>query len=259
MIDNQTLPKMKNYLFLLASLLLFFYSAAQVSETSGIVKYEKVVKVEITLQGDAARFQDMVPRERKAIKELLFTEDASLFRNAPRNNDEAAMDDQGPGMRMRFRMMDPEDIAYHDISINKAIEQRDFMTRKFLIEADLDTLKWRLTGKQKMMLDFPCVEAELVGSAKKTIAWFTPAIPVSTGPDAFGNLPGLILALDIDEGRTTVTATGIELKNIDAREILKPREGKKVTRKEYDAMVQEKIKEMQESGGGGGQIRIRHF
>ncbi len=231
--------------------------------TSGVVKYEKIVQIEITLRGDAARYQDMVPRERKMPKELIFNEKASYFRNVPRSNDEAMIEESsgsgghgpGGGMRRMAFMMEPEDIIYHNIDSKKLTEQRDFMTRKFLIEAQTDTIKWRLTGKQKMILNYMCMEAELVNSPKKTIAWFTPIIPVQSGPDGFAGLPGLILSVDIDNGKTILNATSVELKPIASSDLVVPKEGKKVTRSEYDKMVADKMKEMQENSGGA--IRIR--
>ena len=40
-------------------------------------------------------------------------------------------------------------------------------------------------------------------------AWFAPAIPVAAGPEGFGGLPGLILALDDETGGTHYEATAV--------------------------------------------------
>ena len=120
-----------------------------------------------------------------------------------------------------------------------------------MVETKTDTIQWKLTGNQKAIQGYNCMEAELVGSKRKTIAWFTPMIPVSTGPDGYVGLPGLILAIDIEDGKTTYTAQTINLKEIDSSLIEKPKEGKKVTSKEFRKIMDEKIKEMGGTPGGG--------
>ena len=84
--------------------------------------------------------------------------------------------------------------------------------------------------------------------------WFTPAIPVSSGPGEYGNLPGMILAVESHEGDRTVIAKSIELGTIDAKYLEEPKKGKKVSHEKYLAIVEEKSKEMGIEGGGSGKV-----
>ena len=244
----------KSLLILLAIMFIASAIVAQNDIKSGVVTYEKTRKLELKIQGDAHDMENSLPKERKSLREMIFTQDFSLYRNATKKQeDEVVKEAEGGGMMM-IKMVEPEEYFFSDIKGKVNTEQREFMGRKFLIEAKTDTVQWKMTGNQKTILNYPCMEAELVGSEKKTIAWFTPMISVSTGPDGYVGLPGLILAMDIDNGKTLVEVKTIEAKAIDSKELAKPKEGKKVTYAEFRKIVDDKMKEM--NGGQGGNVFI---
>ena len=130
------------------------------------------------------------------------------------------------------------------------------MTRIFLIEGQVPVHAWKLTGQQKMILDYPCQEATLEVDEKSISAWFTPAIPVSAGPANYGNLPGLILSVDIDEGQRVITARSVESMEPTSENLKKPKKGKKVSQEEYEAIVAEKMEEMGGEQGEGGNVHM---
>ncbi len=136
----------------------------------------------------------------------------------------------------------------------KTTEQTEFMTRVFLIEADMPKDEWKLTGNQKIILDYPCQEAVKQEGENEVIAWFTPAIPISSGPSNYGNLPGMVLAVETNDGERTITATSIDFKEIAVDKIQQPKKGKKVSKEKYRAIVEEKSKEM--GGETKGEIVI---
>ena len=39
------------------------------------------------------------------------------------------------------------------------------------------------------------------GDSIKVDVWFTPEVPVSSGPAGYGGLPGLIVFVDVNEGK----------------------------------------------------------
>ena len=86
---------------------------------------------------------------------------------------------------------------------------------------------------------------------KEVVAWFTPVLAVSAGPASFGNLPGLVLEVNIDEGQQVFIAKSIEFMELDKEILKKPTKGKEVTEEEYHAIVEEKMKEMGVEGEGG--------
>jgi len=81
-------------------------------------------------------------------------------------------------------------------------------------------------------------------------AWYTPQIPVSTGPGEYHGLPGLILEVTAD--RTVMLCTKIVMNPQEKEEISRPEKGEVVTREAYNTIMKEKIEEMREMYGGRG-------
>jgi GLPGLI family protein len=83
----------------------------------------------------------------------------------------------------------------------------------------------------------------------EVVAWFTPQIPVSLGPDDYWGLPGLILEINAD--RTTILCTKIVMNPADKDTIDRPKKGEIVTQEEYTKITTEKMQEMRDSRGRG--------
>ena len=228
---------------------------------SGKVVYEDNAKMEIHLEGMAAELAASLPKERKSMKSLVFNENASLYTNQKK---EEASEDQiegEGGMMVMVRMQEPDNKMFTDFAGKKQIEQREFMTRMFLIEKELGVSDWKITGNSKEILGYTCQEAvREPNDSTKIVAWFTPTIPIPSGPGEYLNLPGLVLAVDLDNGKHTLTAKSIEPMEVDAKMIAKPKEGKKTTEEGFKKIVDEKMKEMGGAHGGavqGTQMIIR--
>jgi len=131
---------------------------------------------------------------------------------------------------MKMNVTGGNNISYFDIKNQTLTEQREFMTRKFLIETKVVQPDWKLTGKQQTVLGYSCQEAELTENGRVIKVLFTPQIPVSTGPDSKGLLPGLILALDYNNGERTINALSID-SDVKTDMLTKPSEGKKLWKK----------------------------
>jgi GLPGLI family protein len=246
------------------TLLLFpaFLSGQDKQVTSGRITYDEKVKIEIKLDGEAAAFAQNLPRERSMEKILTFNSDGLLFEDG-KSNVEDEMDSGHGDSNVRFRMVvSGENKTFTDLKSKKVIEQRDFMNRIFLVEKDLSGTDWKITGNQKNILGYNCIEATKTDTAgKKTVAWFAPSIPVGGGPADLRDLPGMILEADINNGTRVYTAKSIEALSLTDVKIQKPKEGKQVSEDEYKKVVAEKMKEMGiEEGQGGNQMRviIRH-
>ena len=226
--------------------------------TSGKITFEEKIKLEIKLEGDAARFADNFPKERVSEKILLFTNDATLFENG--KNIPQDMETEHPeGIRIKIST-GSEDKIYSDLKDNKVVEQRDFMNRIFLIEKPMPESVWKITGNQKVILGYPCMKAFRLDTAGvRTDVWFTPVITVKGGPAGILNLPGMVLAADINNGSRTYMAKSLEQVSPEELKIQKPKEGKKMTEEEFRAVVSEKMKEMgvnEGKPGGGAQMQI---
>ena len=101
------------------------------------------------------------------------------------------------------------------------------------------------------------MKREMVPDTAAIIAWFTTDIPVSAGPADFqGQLPGLILEMDINKGQTVYKALEITAK-VNISKIREPKEGKKVTAAEYTVERDKILEEMRKNMPAGGTFRIQ--
>ncbi len=216
----------------------------------GAVTYEEVVKFDIHLDNMTPEMAEMLPNESRSTKRLYFNKHASRYENFEQNDDAAIEHEEG-GSGMKIMISQPDNIVYMDFESGKMTEQKEFMTRVFLIESDFPKDEWKFTGNQKMILNYPCQEATKLEGEDLVSVWFTPAIPVSTGPGEYGNLPGLILAVEANDGDRTITAKSIDFEEVDVKKLQKPKKGKKVSQEEYLAIVEEKNEEMGGKAGGG--------
>jgi GLPGLI family protein len=242
--------------------------------TSGIIIYDEIMNIQMdstihkvledSLKDPQMEQLSVVLEQFSAPqiqKELRFTKEESSFKFVTKSQQDQVESDDGNQV-FQFVMMVPEEDLYINLSEGKVIDQREFLDKKFLIKYDLDSLDWKLSGKQKTILGHVCFEAILkseLDSLQPTTAWFCPSIPVASGPDVYGQLPGIILELTTNNGQLSYVASHIEFKEPSSLEITAPTKGKKITQEKYEAIVREKTKEMEINNGGNMVIEIKSF
>ena len=180
-------------------------------------------------------------------------------------------------------------MQYKNTEANQVLEEREFFGKQFLVNDTLTNLDWYVTKESKMIGQYLVIKAEanmpldendwqymrrrrrardqeaktdsleqkeveeLEVEVPKQIlvtAWFSPQIPVSTGPGAYGGLPGLIM--ELNTGRTTILCSKLVLNPEEPVQIEVPDKGKEVSRAEYNRIVKEKTEEMRENWRGRG-------
>ncbi len=254
---------MKRILFAITLSVPFLLSA----QTEGTVRYQETVLLNIEMPDMDEEMLARIPKSTSVQKLLHFSATESLYMDEPQ--DEFAAGDMNwtgssaGGGEVKMVMRRPESRFYMDLDAGERIEQREFFGKVFLVKDALPQYGWKLTGEQKTILDYACQQATFADSTRKLVAWFTPEIPVSTGPDAFGQLPGLVLEVDVNDGERVITATAVKLAELEKGSIEKPAKGKEVNQEEFQAIVKEKMTEMEaeygpSSGGSGMKIIIRN-
>lgn len=228
------------------------------AQVQGTIFFKETMKMQINLDSNMRAMLGDLPTENSMDTELLFNETVSLYRNTPKKEDPSKEIEQGNGRRVVINMGAADEKVYCDLKNNRILEEREFMGKKFLIDTAMTKQEWKLTGKQKSILNYPCQQAMKIENKDTTMAWFTPAIQVSTGPMGVRSLPGMVLELEADHGNLKIVAQKAEMTKPDAAALTKPKEGKKVTPAQFRKTVEEKTKEMQmEHGGGGGNVIIQ--
>jgi GLPGLI family protein len=246
----------------------------QAQQQQGRIVYDFYPPMHVSLRGTNSTedLRRALPRNETVKVEVLFGNNQMIRRvldEAPLN--EMAGNENG----MHIRTMGPgaDDIIWLNFTEARKVEQREFAAKQYLISDSLQPLQWKLTGKTRTILGYVCQEATAERIGKRTTmnfengkmtrkeetdtsivdAWFTTAIPVPAGPDFQGQLPGLILQVDMEKN-PYYKAIEVSPK-VDTNVIKEPRKGKKVT---LEAFNQEREKMMQEmERNGGGRMRLR--
>ena len=234
-------------------------TSVQSQSQQGKVVYHSAV----THKFDDSKFEQMTEERRNQIKErmkkwgqekkvLVFTPSESLYRNFSAEKDALDNSEWEEPQGGHWRMMKPQSSTYRSIENNKNVAQKNFMDKKFLIKDELLKPKWKLTGKQEEIIGYACQQATYQKDDTTLITvWFSPQIPVSTGPEEYGNLPGLILKFNKNDGEQVIVAESIRFYEPKEDEITEPKKGKEVTQEEYEDIVKKKMQEMREMYGGG--------
>ncbi len=234
---------MKQLFFTLLALIPFVLGAQPVE---GVIHYDQTVNMHARFQGNEEMLQ-YIPEFQTTKMELLIKGQSTLYKSAPQQEEEH---ESGDG-NVRIRMNRNQSVVYRDLKGKKQLTATEFMGRKFLISEEIPSRSWKITGETKSILGKSCTKAVFKDTADVFEAWFTLDIPTSGGPGSYSGLPGMILEVNRNDGEMILSATNIEMKSLDAEKMEKPSKGKKVTREEYQAIVDEKMKEMGATSGGG--------
>jgi GLPGLI family protein len=241
-------------------------------QNQGKVVYDLNIRLQFSFDGKSTGLEQLLPASRTVKYELLFGNNQSIWKqqSEPQEN----LPDAGnEGNVIKLVVAGGDDILYCNLENQEKTEKRMLYDKAFLIEDTITKLKWKLTGETKTILNYVCVKAETtrirkdyistmeggtlgkkeVDDTTKILAWFTSAIPVSAGPSEFqGQLPGLILELDMNNGELLYKAVSFDEK-ADISAIKAPTGKKKYTQKEF---LKEKEKLMDDLNNRGGNKRV---
>ena len=273
---------MKN--LILISLIIFTLKATFSQEFQGKAYYMSKTKI------DPNFGQNMPPERKQRIMERMksnseksyeldFDSTSSLF------YEEERLDNSGGNGRFNFfSFLSPFQGILHKEYLAKTFTNRvELFGKIFLIKDSLPNSKWVLSGEKKQIGNYLVYKATMNIDVPQEVfqfgrqstrdsnpkmrtdnitAWFTPQIPVPTGPYKHGGLPGLIL--EINTNNTTLLCTKLVMNPKEKMKIKVPSKGTVVTADEYSKIRTEKITEMREiyrrnrrQGGGGQRFRSR--
>jgi GLPGLI family protein len=245
-------------------------------QKEGTVVYERTMQMQLRINDDNA-IEQMLPKTRTDKFELTFGNNQSLWKHV----DEEENNDEFSGNGMQIKMVGPgqSDVLFCDFNNARKVEQRELFDKKYVVEDSIRKLNWKLTGELQTLLGHPCqkaiaqriaqrmqmsidngkMERKEVADTSNIVAWFASDIPVSAGPEVQGQLPGLILALDVNDGRMVYKALEMSPK-VDLASIKEPTKGKKVTPAQFNDERNKMMDEMQKNnqGNGGNRIIIRN-
>lgn len=246
----------------------------QAQQHSGTVIYERTSKLQFSFAGMPGGMEQQVPTTRTDKFEMIFGNNKSLWKQAENENNDEGSFTSDNGTHIRMIVAGSNDVLYADLEKGRKVESRELMDKSFIIDDSIHKLKWKMTGETKTILNHNCMKATASRTSKRTmmnmdngvmtrtevndtsaiIAWFATDIPVAAGPGEFqGQLPGLILEMDVKDGTQIFKAVSISEK-ADLGAIKEPAGKKRYTTAEFAVEREKMMKEMEQNGGGNRRV-----
>ena len=266
----------------LLTILAIFTCAFSFSQQGKII-YERTVQLQIKFAMSSTgggsvneeTVQNMLPKTMTNKFELQFANFQSIWKEIDEPNNEPenmSFGAPGGGMVSVRSFGGSDELSFCDLANAIKIDQKDLGTKKVIVEDSIRPLKWKLSEETKSILGKVCrkatcekiamrmmmtmnngkMERQEKADTSQIVAWFTLEVPVPAGPAEYqGQLPGLILEMDINKGKTVYKALEISDK-VALADIKEPKGSKKITAREFETERQKMMDEMMKNNGGGG-------
>jgi len=246
----------------IALLLSFMFCSFYYAYTQGlIVSYEETSSVQLPPNRDyidnpqvrAAMESSMKNKNMEQSKsaKLLVKNGISVYKTEifeqTATREEIAAGNVSRNVTMLFNTIAPhliyknhlDDIMLYQVSIDG---------KEYLVEGPLMEMEWKIGKERKSISGYDCIEATSKTSDGSPItAWYTPDISVSAGPSYYWGLPGLILYVDVNNGRRVFSCTSIQ-PDTNLLAIEAPDTGEKISREQYRRMMTERVQKMLQEG-----------
>lgn len=258
---------MKNYI-LLIGFLAFCFAKAQTYEITYVQSMDQKYLKDSILEGKMKNLPDEFKKD--FIKNmgkteefvLIYSNGKSIFKVKEQPKKEEEQEEElnvgqsNTKFSFKFLRKAMNAAMYKDHEKNQTIKQENILDKQFLISDSLHTLDWQITNKIKTFGDLKCREVTSSGfrmmKKQKITACYTEDIPINEGPDDYYGLPGLVV--DVQIGPINIAMKEIKTIKEDT-EINAPTEGQKITKAEFDKLMEDYAK--QNINGNGKQQIIR--
>jgi len=193
--------------------------------TKGRIEYERKMNQHKPMEEEADNvwYKEMLkvyPKFVNDIYELRFDNKRSMYKLVKENND---------NKYIRGIKPTESDGVVQDLEAKTVSTQRDVFENTYVIKDSLRNLEWRITDETREIAGFECRKAVTkICDSVYVVAFYTDQIAVSSGPESFGGLPGMILGLAVPRLYTTWFATKVELTEPTTAQLNPTQKGKKV-------------------------------
>ena len=229
----------------------------------GIATYKSHRKMDLNIEeGDEnselkKQLHEQLKKQFQREYTLEFNREESIYKQVQELNKPMPPSNSG----IQITISEGSDLLYKNVKDNRYANQTELMGKVFTIKDSLKTKDWELVNETKNIGNYTCFKAqfteeydtqtlteqgeiEKVSKKRTTVAWYTPQIPISNGPQDFHGLPGLIL--EINDGELTLICSKIVINPEQAVEINEPDKGKVVSQEEFDKIEEKKNNELME-------------
>ncbi|MGZ3884561.1 MAG: GLPGLI family protein [Bacteroidia bacterium] len=204
--------------------LLAFAAGAQI--TAGKVTYERKTNLFKKYKNpDWIKEED---KNKLDMFELYFSDSLSAFR--PVESD----------LRERMSWATSKNVVYQDFNSGRRFTIKTIWGEALNLTDTLFIRKWKITDNTRNIAGYNCRKAIWrVNDSTRIYAWYAQELMVSTGPESFNGLPGVILGLATEDGGVVYFAKKVEIVKPDVNTLRPPKvKGKIYTGKELRAKLE---------------------
>ena len=208
---------------------------------SGVVEYEKKVNIHGILKKTIGGSQDVNqqvyddyvnknPQFAILNSRLTFSTDECLFEplTSPNLNNSTLFG--------KIPLSEQINITYSDLKQGLTWTRKNAFNEQFLIE-NTRKIRWKVTNELRDVAGFKCRRANaIIMDSIYVVAFYTDEIHVSSGPETFGGLPGLILEVALPNDNIHWVAKRVNF-NSSSHPIVKTTQGKPMTDTDFTKLV----------------------
>ncbi len=128
---------------------------------------------------------------------------------------------------------DEENVWFTDYNTNATTIQKQVGGTNFVLSDSISKIEWKITNENREIAGYNCRKAvgQIFGDVY-VFAFYADEIMISGGPCSINGLPGMILGLTIPRLYTSFIATKVDIKSVNANEIVPVQAKKTYTSKE---------------------------
>lgn len=199
-----------NYIILLVVLTLAFPVNAQIRY--GKVTYERKTNLYKKFKGDVKEWISESEKNKIDDFELFFNDTLSLFRPVESE------------LRDRMSWATAKNTVYQNFNTSKKFTVKTIWGEALNVTDSLSIRKWKMTDHSRTIAGYKCRKAVWhANDSTRIYAWFAQELQVSTGPESYNGLPGVILGLATEDGGVVYFAKKVEIIKPDNQILYPPK------------------------------------
>ena len=253
---------MKTILSIIACIMLTVSVQAQTKKviTSGTIEFEKRInmyastkkylgdKVSAQTQQFFDQWKASAPQFATLKSTLVFNNETSLF--TPIQPTTPIKNLVGNPLAKQFNTV------YTDMRTGSNIMSKEIYGDLFLVKDSVRKITWRLTDETQDVAGYTCRRANgLILDSVYVVAFYTDKIWMSSGPESFSGLPGMILKVALPYENVIWTATKVTTDEVPITTIVPPKKGDVITNK----LLHEKLKVAMKNWGAQGPYEMKVY
>ena len=238
---------------MLGCTLLVALSVGQADAQSGVISYTRTTRLETEAPREMAAFREVFEARSRVPFRLYFQPSQSLMvlESQPSRGESPPVRFQLTNANVNALLAIVEEwYAIDENVLEQAFTAQEGASAVRVLRSPAGTHRvatspepaaWEIGDGASEHLGYEVIRATAIIEGEEAEAWFAPDIQVPVGPALHGGLPGVILVLSLNGGRTVYRATEVSLEDIDAEAIRMPDEGRVRSQEEYRSIVNDEI------------------